>query len=228
MAGKRYKHPDTLQDRRKSRVTPPLELIAPGTDLLGDDLRPVPRPPTGLTAKAREFWRELHTGPMAKVIIRTDGFPLHRYIWTVDQWLVATADLAALRKEVAPRGATRSRQMPTMLEQLEELQEAQARGLIDDEEVAATRRVILDLWANATGGRPPVVSFYDLGWRIQQALRHYESELKWLEQHYGLTPLARMRLNIEAVDAISGLEELNRMLDGGPVDARAEPEWVDE
>lgn len=228
MAGKRYKHPDTLKDRRASRVTPPLELLAPGADRLGDDLRPVPRPPTGLSAKARVYWRELHSGPMAHLIIRTDGFPVHRYIWFVDQWLQTAADLAALRKQLAPTGKVTKPPATSVMSQLEDLVEMRARDLIEDDLLEEMKRKVLDAWAERAAAAPPVVTFFDLSWRLQQALRHYESELRWLEQHYGLTPLARMRLNIEAVDAITGLEELNRMLDGGAPDPSAEPEWVDE
>lgn len=228
MAGKRYKHPETLKDRRPQRVRPPMELIAPGQDLLGDDLVPVPKAPTGLLPRTRQYWTELHRGPMAQSIIRSDGFALYRYIQDVDRWLRAVADLDAMRKEFVPakRGAGRPG-IPSMMEQLEELQEAQARGLIDDEEAGSARQLVLEAWASSTAGRPPVVLFYEMTWRIRQAIRQIESELWRLEQQFGLNPLARMRLNISAADAMSAIDKLNRQLDQGERDPNAEPEWVE-
>jgi hypothetical protein len=228
MAGKRYKHPDTLQDRRPQRVRPPLDLIAPGTDRLGDDLVRVPAAPTGLSAKAKRYWAELHQGPIAHVLIQTDGFALVRYIWSVDQWLRVTADLERLRRELLPAGRRpASTGRTSILQRLEELQEAQARGLIDDGDFERTKDSLLDAWVEAGKGAPPTVVFYALTWRLRQALRQHELDLVRHEQAFGLNPLARMRLNVAATDAISGIEELNRQLDGGPVSATAEPEWVD-
>lgn len=226
MAGKRYKHPDTLQDRRPQRVKPPLDLISPGGDLLGDDLKPVPPAPAGLLGKTRGYWTELHRGPMAKVILATDGFPLHRYIWNVDQWLRTIADLGAMRREFVPTGAAKKRNgMPSLMAQLEELQEAQAQGLIDDEEATSARKLLMEAWSSATSGRPPVVAFYESTWRLRQVLRQLEGDLYRAEQAYGLNPLARMRLNIAATEAVSGLDKLNRLL--GERDERAEPEYVE-
>ena len=209
MAGKRYKHPDTLQDRRPQRVKPPLDLVSPGGDLLGDDLRPIPPAPAGLLGKTRSYWVELHRGPMAKVLLATDGFPLHRYIWNVDQWLRTTADLARVRRVMTAKpGYFVATTEPT--------------GEEDEDGNAILEELPADVLATKA-----LLARHDRTWRLWQVLRQLEGDLNRAEQAYGLNPLARMRLNIAATEAVSGLDKLNRQLDQGERDPAAEPEYVE-
>lgn len=156
MAGRRYKHPDTLKDRRASRLSaPPLDIV-PATPRSA-----VPPAPAGLRDKSREIWRTIWE--LSAVRAEDEGMA-RRYILDLDEWTRAHADLAALRAAFVPAGAP-----PELL-----------------------------------------ADYYRAAKPIHARLRNLDATCHAYEQALGLNPLARMRLNIQAVTAAASLEEFRR------------------
>lgn len=197
MAGKRYKHPDTLKDQRPQRLaTPPLDIVPSRT------LDEIPPPPRGLLTRTREYWLEAWTSEPGRLIRMVDRGVLDRYIVSLDQWARASADAGELRRLLLAK----PKPGPCSCE-------AGADGQDHAKTCAARPRP----WDKGSA----IANFYFTAKPIHSRIARLDAVCHAYEQAFGLNPLARMRLNIQALDAMSSLEEFQRSFmdpDGGDDD----------
>lgn len=189
MAGKRYKHPDTLKDQRPQRVaTPPLELVAERA--AGE----VPDPPRGLLARSRDYWREAWLSDPGRLIRMVDRGVLDRYIVSLDDWARTHADERELRRHMlAP-----PKPGPCSC--------GAAQGAEHETACAARPRP----WDKGSA----LSAFYFTVKPIHSRIARLDAICHTYEQAFGLNPLARMRLNVQALDAASSLEDFRRSFMG--------------
>lgn len=63
---------------------------------------------------------------------------------------------------------------------------------------------------------------------LQKVLVHLDGEIRQLEDRFGLTPLARLRLGIAIGDAARSLDDLNRLMEDSDDDGDSfDPRIID-
>lgn len=196
MAGKRYKHPDTLKDRRPERMLP-----TPGEIGERRAEAAVPAPPSGLLAHTREYWREAWLSEPGRLIRMVDRGALDRYIKSLDEWARAYRDLAAVR-----RSALRPRPAPCTCQAAEGEDHAPLCASVQPFDRGQA-----------------IADFYFTAKPIHSRIARLDQICHTYEQAFGLNPLARMRLNIDLAKGLSAFDELARSV-LGPDEAQAAAE----
>lgn len=116
MSGQRQKHPDALTFRRGGRVKTLVTIDQDGK-------RQVPpanlEMPDGLCQEAQVIWEET-IGVTREHLFPSDAFAVNRWIWWVDQWLRAAAQLKDEGYVIAGVRETRLNPRMRVLRQAEE------------------------------------------------------------------------------------------------------------